>query len=916
MAGTSLSDPPSVTLSFANNFWGKDDAGVSPLLERMHNAKVTGDEMKSFYTARAQIEEDYARKLLNLARKPLGSSEGGTLKLSLESVRAEMESMGKAHQQIASQMKSELEEQLSAFAGGIKERRKIIQTGIEKLLKIKMQQTSVVNKSRDRYEQDCLKIKGYLAQGHMVMGQEERKNKAKLEKTKIQISTSSQEYEQAVKVLEETTKRWNREWKKACDGFQDLEEERVDFMKSSLWQFANISSTVCENDDAALERIRLSLEECDVQKDITNFIKDCGTGQEIPDAPKFIDFCRGDADDVSETSEDNSYSVAQFQRTMNPAFRSSSPQPSVYESHHDPNNPLARELGHKDLHGTAPHPAIKPARRSHSQAQALQQQYTTQYGDIPAIPHNAYPTDGMTQFCRIAPPSERSSTVPSPVRPDSRESRSDYSNPNSFTSGEPFSNAPSPVKQMEEPLPAGPGDRSILKKRSGIFQGRSPFKKKEKDLPEPNPTPTSRSNTWSTQQPLYSRPTRASMIAGGTRASPSPDPDPVDPRANFQLNVGKNVFDVAPSPKKSPTKAPKDDGDILAQALAELKGGGSKKSASRITADRYAGLSKTPQPDPLVRPPVLGQAGLQGAKSGTPPPSYEQPVSLLGAPRAAHTARQMQQTTQQYVSQKQKMFSPRSSGGSAHSAPRSSADIPRALSPGINRGTSPHPGLHEAQQGMRSPPHVQAQIHRGPSPSHFAAPTANRPRAQSSSPIKSRPNDMYWMNGNNSPANVPRALSPNPAFSRPGTRGGATSPAPHFGASQRPTSSQGSGGDMALQLTPTTSGSTYGGGGMTPASRPMSSYGGSNAGGALSTRVRSKSVAESRPQTMIQPDPRVQHYARAMYPYQAQIPEELSFAKHDILAVLKEQDDGWWAAEVVGKPGACGLVPSNYLQNC
>ncbi|KAK7516712.1 uncharacterized protein IWZ02DRAFT_300526 [Phyllosticta citriasiana] len=919
MAGTSLTDPPSVTLSFANNFWGKEDAGVSPLLERMHNAKVTGDEMKSFYTARAQIEEDYARKLLNLARKPLGSSEGGTLKLSLDSVRSEMESMGKAHQQIASQMKSELEEQLSAFAGGIKERRKIIQAGIEKLLKVKMQQTAAVNKSRDRYEQDCLKIKGYLAQGHMVMGQEERKNKAKLEKTKIQISTSSQEYEQAVKVLGDTTERWNREWKKACDGFQDLEEERIDFMKSSLWQFANISSTVCEIDDAALERIRLSLEDCDVQKDITNFIKDSGTGQEIPDAPKFIDFCRGDADDVSETSEDNSYSVAQFQRTMNPAFRSSSPQPSVYESHHDPNNPLARELGHKDLHGTAPHPVQEPSRRSYSQAQALQQQYTNQYGDIPSIPHNAYPTDGMTQFCRIAPPSERSSTVPSPVRPDSRDSRSDYSNPNSFTSGEAFSGAPSPVKQLEDPVSAGPGDRSILKKRSGIFQGRSPFKKKDKD-PEPAPLTNGR-NTWSTQQPLYSRQTRVSMIAGNTRASPSPDPEPVDPRANFQLNVGKNVFDVAPSPKKSPTKPPNDDGDILAQALAELKGGGSKKSASRITADRYAGISRTPvsrtpAPD-LDPPPALGQAGLNAAKSGTPPPSYEQPVSLLSAPRSAHTAKQMQQTTQKYVSQTQKMFSPRSSGGSAHSAPRTSTDIPRALSPGINRGTSPRPGLHEAQQGMRSPPHVQARIHRGASPNHFAAPTANRPRAQSSSPIKPRANDAYWMN--NAPANVPRALSPNPQFSRPGTRGGATSPAPHFGG--RPTSSHSSGGDMALQLTPTTSGSTYGGGsqrgGMPPASRPMSSYGGSNGGGALSTRVRSKSVAEARPQTMVQPDPRVLHYARAMYPYTAQIPEELSFAKHDILAILREQDDGWWAAEVVGgQPGAYGLVPSNYLQNC
>jgi hypothetical protein len=42
-------DGPSVSLSFANNFWGKDDAGVDPLLSRMHSAKQTCDEVKSFY---------------------------------------------------------------------------------------------------------------------------------------------------------------------------------------------------------------------------------------------------------------------------------------------------------------------------------------------------------------------------------------------------------------------------------------------------------------------------------------------------------------------------------------------------------------------------------------------------------------------------------------------------------------------------------------------------------------------------------------------------------------------------------------------------------------------------------------------------------------------------------------------------
>lgn len=56
--------------------------------------------------------------------------------------------------------------------------------------------------------------------------------------------------------------------------------------------------------------------------------------------------------------------------------------------------------------------------------------------------------------------------------------------------------------------------------------------------------------------------------------------------------------------------------------------------------------------------------------------------------------------------------------------------------------------------------------------------------------------------------------------------------------------------------------------------------------------------------------------ARALYVYQAAIPEELGFAKGDILAVLRHQDDGWWEATVHGNNGngLVGLVPSNYLQ--
>jgi hypothetical protein len=65
----------------------------------------------------------------------------------MDVLRGEVEQMGKSHQNIAGQMKTELEEPLAAFAGAMKERRKIVQGGIEKLLKVKVAQTQQVNKA-------------------------------------------------------------------------------------------------------------------------------------------------------------------------------------------------------------------------------------------------------------------------------------------------------------------------------------------------------------------------------------------------------------------------------------------------------------------------------------------------------------------------------------------------------------------------------------------------------------------------------------------------------------------------------------------------------------------------------------------------------------------------------------------------
>ena len=693
-----------------------------------------------------------------------------------------------------------------------------------------------------------MKIKGYLAQGHMVMGQEERKNKAKLEKTQINLATTNTEYENAVKALEETTGRWNRDWKAAADKFQDLEEERLDFMKSSLWSFANIASTVCVSDDASCEKVRLSLENCEVEKDIVGFIKDCGTGQEIPDPPKYINFCRGDVSDTqSEASEDDNYSVAQFQRTINPAYRSSSPQPSAYESHHESQPPIVRELGHDPATPPSREATLTPQkavadRSRQSQLDYQPQQSRLQYeqaqhGPLAAVPHDPYPRDGMTMLCRTGPPSERSSAH-SPLRPSSRDSQSEYSNPTSFSSQEPVSSKASPVKQA-----GPPAEKQILKKKSGFFQSHSPFRRKsnkEKDNSMiMNP---SNRNTWSARNTTSTHsqnpPSQRSQIYSHEQQDmiqdrPSASPEPIDPRASFQLNVGNNVFDVSTPERKNTAiknNASQQDEELdpIAQALAELKGV-TKASSSRMSADNYHGIS-TPAPGatPNSRPGgiQLANGAFMAGMRGTPPPSYDQPVQRLGLPHPAHTSKAMQQTRQKYEQQTQNMFNsqirPGSQGGygsGTQSRPGTrGSEIPRAASPAPPRSASPRPGMQADNR----------QAYRSASPNPYGG--SQRSRPQSVSPQKRGSDQGYYRH--NSPNDAARAVSPAP-----------------FRDQERPISSH-INNELSMQLAPSPDngyGSQNGRGGRSDGSgnaRPMSYYGAQS--GQVAARQRSKSVADVR----------------------------------------------------------------------
>ena len=131
----------------------------------------------------------------------------------------------------------------------------MFQTGIEKEFKAKQTQETYVNKAREKYEQDCVRINSYTAQSSLVQGKDLDKINVKLERAQQTVQSNERDFANFAKALADTTQKWELDWKAFCDSCQDMEELRMEFMKDNMWAYANAVSTVCVSDDEVRNNI-------------------------------------------------------------------------------------------------------------------------------------------------------------------------------------------------------------------------------------------------------------------------------------------------------------------------------------------------------------------------------------------------------------------------------------------------------------------------------------------------------------------------------------------------------------------------------------------------------------------------------------------------------------------------------------
>ena len=273
---------------FVDCFWGSDfnsTAGFDTLCKRLRDGKQMCIDFEEFIKQRAEAEEKYGKNLLRLSKVGENGPEIGTLRQSWDVLRQETENIGRAHIEFSQHLMDQIEKTVREFREEQKNKRKVVEESVKKAQKEKKMCFDNNLKARKNYEQKCREhdtCEETLKKSASHQSKDEERLRQRLLRAKTAMENADTNYQSFVKSLEDSRKEWEREMANCCKVFQELEVERISFLRNSMWTYSNLGSSNSVKVDNSYEEVRKSLERCDIDSDIHLFVSAKQTGGERP----------------------------------------------------------------------------------------------------------------------------------------------------------------------------------------------------------------------------------------------------------------------------------------------------------------------------------------------------------------------------------------------------------------------------------------------------------------------------------------------------------------------------------------------------------------------------------------------------------------------------------------------------------
>ncbi|KAI7901779.1 uncharacterized protein BX663DRAFT_512395 [Cokeromyces recurvatus] len=270
---------------FADNFWESIDRnGITILIERMKGAKQTCERFRHAYEARALLEEEYGKTLLQISQKQKSSNtENGASKIAMDSMQTEFLSVAESHLHLSTLLRETIALPLTNLLNKQKILRKQLQASIQKLYNNRQIQVHFVRRAHKRHNLEIEKANLLVQQ--QTTDEEKR---AVFESAQITIDKLKTVYDEAVKDLERIVEDWNVEWRNTCEIFEKLEQERLEFFKTNLSNCANLIIGSLQNEIQACERVNEQAIKIDVYEDLKEFVVLNKSSQRAPTPMEYI----------------------------------------------------------------------------------------------------------------------------------------------------------------------------------------------------------------------------------------------------------------------------------------------------------------------------------------------------------------------------------------------------------------------------------------------------------------------------------------------------------------------------------------------------------------------------------------------------------------------------------------------------
>ncbi|XP_048742612.1 proline-serine-threonine phosphatase-interacting protein 1-like [Ostrea edulis] len=279
------------TSRYKDSFWDRDinsSKGYDELKNRMKEGRKLSNEVETYFRQRAKIEKDYSKDLQKLVENCKLKTELGSLEKAWKEVKIGTSKIAQVHETAGVDFEK-LAQEVSSFTDEQKRQVKAMEETVQKLhssLKSVHNKLTSQEKTYHQKGEEYDKLQNSLKFSENNRGQVQPKELDKLRikesRAKDDMEKNESSYKHLIEEFNKSRAVFEKEMTIMCELFQELDEKRIDHTRDNLWKCTNVDSRTCIDQDECAERIRHTIEPCDIDRDIQLFIKTYKTGSDKP----------------------------------------------------------------------------------------------------------------------------------------------------------------------------------------------------------------------------------------------------------------------------------------------------------------------------------------------------------------------------------------------------------------------------------------------------------------------------------------------------------------------------------------------------------------------------------------------------------------------------------------------------------